>query len=370
MHTNLTVKATKSNEKPKINFQTHEIVKLLPFLEAYSRIISYYTEQKNSKAKLGNGCFKHCGTIENRSQISIYNDKFWWHHLVILCHRPSSSFGCQIIMLLAVLYFPAICKLQSNPPLSHKTEWRTSREREDICLLFCNWRKLKWNWRWNTQIICVCLNTVRKRTKQAVSDHCCLFSVLKFPKTPRVQFSRDIGHCYLVNYTVQEKAKIFFVGKIKIKCFLSFFSTDSYNDSFLTISFVDALKFYIGSSIAVRSLSSEDIPGNFAYPLIFPFPFASSISFWNLVKIKISMLHLKSRERQSPCPNWASSITSLFSQTRCNLSCERLSLHQSMQYKATYLRRRGWAMSSPCWSHICCFHLPRITLYQMALPDP
>lgn len=137
----LTVKTIKSDEKPKVNFAYSW--NCYPFLRPYPGIKPYYTESKKPRKNEEVDVLQAEGIWGKRGQISIYIDKVWWHHLVILCWAQR-SFDCQSLLPSGCLCtFLDIWKLQSHPPFSYKTDPRPLRERADIFLLNCNWTELK-----------------------------------------------------------------------------------------------------------------------------------------------------------------------------------------------------------------------------------
>lgn len=135
----LTVKTTKSNEEPKTNFPY--LWNCYPFLRLIQE--KYLTIQSKRIPRKRHGYFQSWGNVGKGSQISIYTDKFWWHHLVTSCYRPSSSLCCQILLpsgsLCTFLVFGS-CKVIL---LFLVKLTQGHQGREEPYSLFCNWRKLK-----------------------------------------------------------------------------------------------------------------------------------------------------------------------------------------------------------------------------------
>ena len=71
--------------------------------------------------------------VGRKSQISIYTDKLWWHHLVILCYWAQHILWLpDSIAFRLSLHFLDMWALQSHLPFSCKTDSRMSRQRRDM----------------------------------------------------------------------------------------------------------------------------------------------------------------------------------------------------------------------------------------------
>lgn len=160
------------------------------------------------------------------NQVSTYTDKFWWHHLVILCHGAqqllwlpdSIAFGLS-------LHFLGIWKLQSNPLFPCKTDPRTSRERGDIFLLLCNWGKLK--------------TEVAMQRNIGISDNSGVLSGPMLCTTLGAQLTWHACRGYTVHHLDRGWATIFYgmSGRLN-SLYLSFTQTAILINGFLTLSFM------------------------------------------------------------------------------------------------------------------------------------
>lgn len=134
----LTVKTTKLDEKPKVNFAySWNCYPSWGLIQEYLIIWSRRNQERMRKWMFYK--LREYGVSEP-------NQHLHWQSLVtpisLSYAGPSSCFGCQSLLpsgcLCTVL---DIWKMQSHPP--RKTDPRTLRERADVFLLNCNWTELK-----------------------------------------------------------------------------------------------------------------------------------------------------------------------------------------------------------------------------------